>query len=69
MILGGVAVWLVLAIVVQLRYGTLATVVLVVWGGSMLVCVGYVVVQRLGISAWWRQRAETPPLAEPMPTA
>jgi hypothetical protein len=34
----GLAVWLAIALAVELRYGTIATVVLVGWGGSGVLC-------------------------------
>jgi hypothetical protein len=37
----GIAVWLALAAAVQLWYGAIASVVLVGWGGSIVLCLGY----------------------------
>ena len=39
-ILWGLAVWAVLALIIQLRYGRFATLLLAGWGGSMVMCLG-----------------------------
>jgi hypothetical protein len=52
-ILGGLALWSVIALAVQLRYGTIATFVVVGWGGSILVCLA-LTIGPFGL-AWRRQ--------------
>jgi hypothetical protein len=69
-ILAGVALWSAIALAVQLRYGALASVVVVGWGGSILVCLA-LTVGPLGL-AWRRQLHDAPvddePPAESAPT-
>ena len=39
----GLVIWVLLAVAVQVRWGALTAFVLVGWGGSMLVCLAFVV--------------------------
>lgn len=55
-ILTGLGVWVVLALVIQLRYGRFPTFLLAGWGGSMVMCL----VMTIGPLAFERVRRREP---------